>query len=240
MKLPAVCDIRAVIKEAIKLAHKADKDGDFEKAKFFWRRATNAANAIADIDKDDPRWESKCNVSEQIFNNKVKIEKANSKIENAKLNVEKTRILADNKRIKEEQDRKIFEENERRKEENEARIKMEKEQDKKEHIKWIINKNKKACEYIESRLEEKKDILHLVTVRQIGKYLLSKGNIESYRAYKVLHSSARMAVVWYNYILFLKDDQREIDKVADLIPVNQVIDFLKREIVLDSTDSTDK
>ena len=228
MRLPPVCDIRSVIKDALKLANEAEKNGDFEKAKFYWRRATNAANAIADIDESDKRWKVKCEIIDQIFDapkkrlEKMAKEQGEKRIEEEKLNLIK---------IAEEEERK---KKEKIKEEIESEKKRLEEKKRKDHLKWIINRNKSVCSFIESKLADKKDEFHLFTVRQIGKQLLKKGDVESYRVYKVLHSAARRAATWHNFILAIKDDQKEIDRVADLTPVKEVINFLKREIVIDS------
>jgi len=96
------------------------------------------------------------------------------------------------------------------------------------NIKYI-EKRKEVLSLIESKLGEKKDIAHLITVRQLRKLLLDNGDMDSYRASKVLHAAARKTVTWYNSMLAVKGVEKEIDKAADTCTLKTIIDFLKRE-----------
>lgn len=107
--------------------------------------------------------------------------------------------------------------------------KNKEELDRKERKAKYLEKRKEVLNLIESRLDEIKNISHLITVRQIKKMLLDSGDIESYRTSKVLHSAARKAVIWHDSMLAIKGVEKEIDEAADLYTLKRVIDFLKRE-----------
>lgn len=197
----AICvpTLRKIINESVKSAVRY-KD-DLKLAKPYWEKATMAANEYADIGEDDPRCKEKNVIIMQKF--ELNVEARNNRSKRRQEHFEK-KLMAEEKKNKEELDRK----------ERKAKY---------------LEKRKEVLNLIESRLDEIKNISHLITVRQIKKMLLDSGDIESYRTSKVLHSAARKAVIWHDSMLAIKGVEKEIDEAADLYTLKRVIDFLKRE-----------
>ena len=219
-------DLRKIINESIKRA--IIYKHNLELAKTYWEKATMAANEYADIEKDDPRCKEKDDIIVQKF--ELNVEERSKRRQEREKDHEEKKALRTAKELKElELD--ALEKAKRKTLWIEERAKKEELERKDREAKKAkyLEKRKEVLNLIESRLDEIKNISHLITVRQIKKMLLDNGDIESYRTSKVLHSAARKAVIWYNSMLAIKGGEKEIDDAADLYTLKRVIDFLKRE-----------
>jgi len=216
-------DLRKIMNESIKKA--IIYRHNLELAKTYWEKATIAADKYADIEKDDPRCKEKDNIIMQKF--ELNVEERSKRKQEREEEHEEKKALRTAKELKElaleKEKKKALEIEERAKKEELER------KDREAKKARYLEKRKEVFNLIESRLDEIKDISHLITVRQIKKMLLDNGDIESYRTSKVLHAAARKAVIWYDSMLAIKGVEKEIDDAADLYTLKRVIDFLKRE-----------